>query len=398
MRLGLFALTFACTTALGRLTAQPHPVRHGMIRGVVLDTLRRPAPGVMVQLLTDSVVPTQPPGRGVTRYRGMIAIDTTDSAGRFSFRSLSPRRYALTAHAVWVEGGADSLVIGADDTLSVELPLRVRYHAETPASVRTALLARLAEAEARWAARRPARYRLTAELECFCFGAMDGARTLEFRDDSLVAIIDRQGRRDPATALWWKTFSAPSLLAAAESASRDLELFVKKIEYDPTYGVPTLIDTDTAYGFTDGWSRQRVRGFRPMPYAVGAVVLPSAAAKRRGRGGGIPSDPDPVGRPRPTGDLPTAVWRHIVTPPPTAQSYGPRYVPRLLQPHLGCGARVYSLWATSRRGCSTGARACVLDDGPAPANRGPRGVAAPRRTSMSVLRLGKCEATVSRLS
>jgi hypothetical protein len=257
---GAMAFADASATAGSQSSAR----QHGVIRGVVLDTLRRPASGVMVQLLTDSVAPAPPPGRGVTRFGSLIAIDSTDAAGRFAFTVASSRPHALVAYAVWVEGRAGSLIVEADDTLSVELPLRVRLHAETPASVRLERLAKLTRQRALWSARRPARYRLTVELDCFCFAAMAGRRTLEFHNDSLVAVIDSLNRSEPVTTPQWKDFSVPSLFAEAEAAIRDLEIVVNAIEYDPAHGIPTLIDTDTAYPVTDGWFRYRVTDFRPI--------------------------------------------------------------------------------------------------------------------------------------
>jgi hypothetical protein len=231
---------------------------------VVLDTLRRPASGVMVQLLTDSVAPG-PSGVGVTHHGALMSIDSTDAEGRFTFPSLAPRQYALYAQAVWVEGRMDSLIVGAGDTLSVEFPLRTVYHAETPQSVRNERLTMLAAARARWSARRPARYRLTGQVDCFCLLSMGGATTFEFHGDSLVGIVDSLGQLGRVTSDGWKRFAVSSLFNSAESAIRNLERIVKNIEYDPVYGVPTLIDTDTAYLFTDSWFSFRVTGFRPLP-------------------------------------------------------------------------------------------------------------------------------------
>lgn len=50
----------------------------------------------------------------------------------------------------------------------------------------------------------------------------------------------------------------------ADGVIRDPERFVVKIQYDPTYGFPTVIDTDTADPATDGYYRQFVSGFRPI--------------------------------------------------------------------------------------------------------------------------------------
>ena len=151
------------------------------------------------------------------------------------------------------------------DSLPVEARMKARYYRETPASVRTARLARLAEAEARWAARRPARYRLTARIECFCSGSPQEGTTLEFVNDSLVGIVDRAGRRHATTDPTWKEYSVPALFTSVEKAIRDVETFVEKLDFDPVYGIPTRLETNTVYSFTDGWLRQHINGFRPVP-------------------------------------------------------------------------------------------------------------------------------------
>lgn len=110
-----------------------------------------------------------------------------------------------------------------------------------------------------------ARYRLTAQLDCFCSASIEGPKTLEFHGDSLVGIVDSLGQLGQVTSDWWKSFAVPPLLNGADSAIRDLERIVKSIEYDPVNGVTTLIDTDTAYFITDHWFRYRISGFRPLP-------------------------------------------------------------------------------------------------------------------------------------
>lgn len=265
MRLPFLTPLVASTLALDCLTAQRDTTDRAVVHGVVRDTLGRPLRNAFVQILSERVEPaTGSPGK-VTRFRVTTDYDSTDGAGRFRFESLAGGRYALRADAVWMEGDVDSLIVGANATVSVVIRMRARYHAETPTSVRTARLARLAEAEARWAARRPARYRLTVKVECFCGAMTQDPTTLEFFRDSLVGIVDSTGARHATTDPWWKGFSVPAQFAAAEAAIRDLETQVEKIEYDPTYGFLTFIDTDTVYGYTDGRNRQRITQFRAIP-------------------------------------------------------------------------------------------------------------------------------------
>jgi hypothetical protein len=265
VRLAVLTPGFASTLALATLPAQSDTLRAAVIQGIVRDTLGRPLPRARVQLLTDSIAPvTGLPGR-VTHHQSTVRFDSTDASGRFRFVAIRPYRYVLWSTAIWMEGRLDSLVLAPNDTVTVEVRMRVRSHEETPAPVRTANLARLAEAEGRWAARRPARYRLTAWVECFCIPGMDKPTTLEFRNDSLVGVVSRWGRLRPAPNEGWGAFSVPALFAAADSAIRDPETFVTKLEFDRVYGVPTLIGTNTVYLFTDAWALTHVRDFRPVP-------------------------------------------------------------------------------------------------------------------------------------
>ena len=107
------------------------------------------------------------------------------------------------------------------------------------------------------------RYRLKARLDCLCNALTRGPATLEFRGDSLVRMTDTTGRVITKGFLpWWKSFSVTSLFAAAESEIRDPRRVVFSIVYDSTYGVPTLISTDTNQGMTDLWLRYWVEEFR----------------------------------------------------------------------------------------------------------------------------------------
>ena len=151
------------------------------------------------------------------------------------------------------------------DSLPAQARLKARYHEQTPASVRTARLARLAEAEARWVARRPTRYRLTVRFECFCAGSTHEGTTLEFVHDSLVGIVDRTGRRHATSDPTWKDYSVPALFTSAEKAIRDAETIVERLEFDAVYGIPTRLETNTVYQVTDGSFRQYITGFRPVP-------------------------------------------------------------------------------------------------------------------------------------
>ena len=254
-----FAVIVAFSVAISDIAAQTGSARHGVIRGVVRDTLGRPKPGVLLQLVADSATTER------SRHRRLVAIDTADDEGRFEFSSLAPQRYVLIAESPGVEASRDTVITSANDTVSTTLTIRERYFSDTPAYIRAERLVSLGEAQAQWASRRTIRYRLTVKLECFCIGIPDGVQTLEFLGDSVAAVIDKHGRRHPTVGPWLAEFSPAALFAHADTAIRSFERVVLKIEYDPTYGVPTLIDTDTAYGHTDAWLRLRITDFRPIP-------------------------------------------------------------------------------------------------------------------------------------
>ena len=265
MRQHCFAAALAFTAATRCLTAQADTPSRGVIRGIVLDTLGRPYPGVVVHVLRRSIhVSTI---GDTTRSVVDMWSDTTDASGRFEFTSLGPRVYSLAFHQSFlVSGYADSVDLkGPTDTVSVELRSTVRHRVfETPDSVRTRRLAELAEARERWAAHRVLRYSLVAEIDCFClvFGA-GKATTFEYRNDSLVRLNGQRVRRPIDGSPYFKSFSVPSLFKEVEEAIRNLDRIVEAVEYDATYGVPTRLDTNTAYGFTDSWFRWRVKEFRP---------------------------------------------------------------------------------------------------------------------------------------
>jgi hypothetical protein len=246
------------------LTAQVDMTNRGVIRGIVLDTLGRPKPNAVVRLQRLSI--TVSPLRDTTGSFVDIRADTTDADGRFEFTSLGPLQYTIAYfESFFVSGRADSVNLkSAADTAFVEIRSVVRRPVfETPASVRERRLRDLADARAQWDAQRVSSYNLSAEIDCFCFASMEGGATLEFTNDSLVRVRSRRGRHGPDDLPWFKLFSIPSLFKQVEEAIRSRDIIVKAIEYDGVYGFPTRLDTDTAYGFTDGWYRWRVRDFRP---------------------------------------------------------------------------------------------------------------------------------------
>ena len=89
--------------------------------------------------------------------------------------------------------------------------------------------------------------------------------TLEFRDDSLVAIVGRFGRRHATDDPRWASFSVPSLFARVNESIRDLQTWVGKLEFDPTYGVPIVLETDVLDAMTDGWFHLYSTHFRAIP-------------------------------------------------------------------------------------------------------------------------------------
>jgi hypothetical protein len=258
---GLTALILLLGVAAADLIAQPVPSPLGVVRGVVRDTLGRQQPGVLLELAVDSATP------GRARHRRLVAIDTADSEGRFEFSSVAPNRYLLLAQLPFAEVGVSTPVTSAGDTVSIDLKFREDYlFGEKAAYIRAQELAGLAEARARWSSARPARYRLTPTVECFCAGLPSTIRALEFVGDSVVATIDNRGRRrvldDGDT--WLQGLSVQALFAEAEGAIRSFERVVENVEYDPTYGFPTLIATDSVYPVSDVWRRFRITGFRPI--------------------------------------------------------------------------------------------------------------------------------------
>jgi hypothetical protein len=235
-----------------------------VIRGIVFDTLGRPRPNAIVSLRRPSISVST---LGDTTHSVLdVRADTTDADGRFEFTSLGPAGYTLAYYeGFFIYGRVDPVNLkGSTDTASVEIHSVVRRPVHTtPDSIRERRLADLANARARWDAQRVSRYRFTAEIDCFCFASMEGKTTLEFKNDSLVRVRSRRGRHGPDVLPWLQSFSVPSLFKEVEEAIRSREIVVEAIDYDAVYGVPTRLVTDTAYGFTDGWWRWRVRDFRP---------------------------------------------------------------------------------------------------------------------------------------
>jgi hypothetical protein len=267
MRLRTFGVVVSFLLTSRCLTAQAAPAgRRGsdfaVIRGIVVDTLQRVVPGIRVHVFSDSVVPSISEG-GRVRFHWLVASQVTDDRGRFAFELLKSQVYTLRTFGPPIEAQLDSVTGIDNDSAVVRLLLNRAIPPGSVAATRARHLARLAAAEARWASRAVPAYRLKARLDCFCNALTGGQATLEFRGDSLVRMTDSTGRVITKGFLpWWKAFSVPSLFAAAESEIRDPKRVVFSIVYDSTYGVPTLISTDTNQGIPDLWLRYWVDGFR----------------------------------------------------------------------------------------------------------------------------------------
>jgi hypothetical protein len=258
MLLRPFTLIAALAVTGPGLGARPRASAPGVVRGVVRDTLGHPKRGVLVQLVADAATPSR------SRHRWLVAIDTTDQ-GRFEFSSVAPQRYVLVAHRPLSNRGTETPITSANDTVSTVVRFLELDLSEPSAPERAEALASLAKAQARWASQRPTRYRLTAQLDCYCAEAKDGARALEFAGDSLVAVIQNGDRPSTGAESWLTRFVIPALFAHANAEVRNFERRVEKIELDPTYGFPTVVATNTAYIITDSWLRLYITDFRKFP-------------------------------------------------------------------------------------------------------------------------------------
>lgn len=252
-------LALALAVAAGSLAAQSKASAYGVVRGVVRDTLGSPKPGVLVQLVADSATPSR------SHHRWLVAIDTTDDRGRFQFSSVAPQQYVLITHRPLVDRGSETRITSADDTVSTDVTFREQDLDDAFPHLRSQALAQLSTAQPRWTSRRPRRYRLTARMDCYCPEAKDGPRTLEFVGDSLVAVIQKGGRPSTGSDSWLTLFVIPRLFAHTNAEVRDFERRVEKIEFDPTYGFPTVVATNAAYMVTDSWLRLYVTDFQAIP-------------------------------------------------------------------------------------------------------------------------------------
>jgi hypothetical protein len=209
--------------------------QQAIIRGTILGLRSRSAAGVLVQLVRDSIAPPY------DTIRTLIAIDTTDSIGHFSFGPLPAARYQVTAESHDHIAGARGLSLGATDTLTLELQLLNTGLDFTAIARRAKELERLTAARALWASRKPARYRLTVKIDCFCPPRGPATFPLEFVNDS-VAGVDSRGR-------WYATRDQPyreihidSLFARVELSIRRFDMPIYRVEYDSSYGFPAVID------------------------------------------------------------------------------------------------------------------------------------------------------------
>ena len=264
--LGLFAafiLTSRCLTAqASRAPAAAGRPDRGVIRGVVLDTLDRLVVGAHVYVFADSVVPSLSEG-GRVRFSWLVASGDSDNRGRFEFDVPNSHAYTVRTFGPPIEAELNSVVPATSDSGTVRLLMNRPVAPGSRAATRSRQLAQLAKAESRWAARAVKSYQLRARLDCLCNAASDSAPTLEFRGDSLVGRIDRNGRVMAGSVKeWWRAFSVVSLFAAAESEIRDYRRVVFSIVYDPSYGFPSLISTDNSQRMPDLWLRYWADNFR----------------------------------------------------------------------------------------------------------------------------------------
>jgi hypothetical protein len=157
--------------------------QQAIIRGTILGLRSRSAAGVLVQLVRDSIAPPY------DTIRTLIAIDTTDSIGHFSFGPLPAARYQVTAESHDHIAGARGLSLGATDTLTLELQL-----------LNTGL------------------------------------------DFTAIARRAKELERLTAARALYREIHIDSLFARVELSIRRFDLPIYRVEYDSSYGFPAVID------------------------------------------------------------------------------------------------------------------------------------------------------------
>lgn len=133
------------------------------------------------------------------------------------------------------------------DTIRVVAPApdpREAYRTQRDAT-RGALLAELAAARERWRAAGSPRLQFRIQFGCYCFGVppLPVYAVVEARGDSVLAVVDQEGR--PAHTLYPRDGrpSIPWLFAFAEEAIRGSDDRIA-VAFDATLGIPTRIVLD----------------------------------------------------------------------------------------------------------------------------------------------------------
>ena len=182
----------------------------------------------------------------------MQRIATTHGVMRHGFRRLTSvkaqsRIWLLAAAAALSSGRAAVAQPPGRDTIRVVAPTpnpRETYRAERDAT-RGVLLADLAAARERWRAAGTPRLQFRIQFECYCFGvpALPLYAMVDARGDSVLSVVDQEGR--PTRTLYPQDGqpSVPWLFAFAEDAIRGSADRVA-IAFDAALGIPTRIVLD----------------------------------------------------------------------------------------------------------------------------------------------------------
>ena len=97
----------------------------------------------------------------------------------------------------------------------------------------------------KWQAAGIAHYRFSLRIGCFCGFMSQQPLTIEVRDGQVISMLDNSGQ--PVTAQYkqfYDLYATMDLLFAKAEESLSGGADEVKIEYDPTYGFPTLIALD----------------------------------------------------------------------------------------------------------------------------------------------------------
>jgi Family of unknown function (DUF6174)/Carboxypeptidase regulatory-like domain len=247
--IGLVATTVlgpqsAAAQAEARAAANAQPAG-GVVAGVVIDRLT----GLHLREVTVLLL-----GRATSPR-----TDTTNYSGSFRFDSVPAGEYVVAVEHRLLDSAWKTFRAAQGDSIHLTLAARGRTAPPVWTSERLAAIAAFDSARARWSRARPAAYRFTVRVECFCLPANPVRFDVRGRE---ISMVDVNGAPRPVPE-GIKAKDIDGLLDEVANVVREYWVSPPVIVYDRAFGYPLGFALHRG-GPTDAELRIYIDRFEPL--------------------------------------------------------------------------------------------------------------------------------------